>query len=61
MKLFYNGSTLKALLLFFCLFSDRCSGNLNILFEDLTLVDGLKQKSCKNSENLSELLVFKVS
>ncbi len=34
----------------FCLktvvFSDKCSGNFNILLEDLTFVDGLKQNSC---------------
>ncbi len=41
--------------------SDKLSGNLNILFEDLTFVVGLQRKSYKNSENLLELLVFKFS
>ncbi len=39
-------------------FPERCSGNLNILFYDWTFVDGLKQKSCKNSENLLELIIW---
>ncbi len=32
-------------------FPDRCSGNLNILFKDLTFIDGLKKKSCKLLKN----------
>ncbi len=40
----------------FC-FSERCSGNHDILFYDLTFVNGLKQNSCKNSENLLELII----
>ncbi len=37
--------------------SERCIGNLNILFYDLTFLDGLKQKSCKTSEHILELII----
>ncbi len=49
---------IKSISAVFFFFSDRCSWNHNILFVDLTLIDGIKQKSCKNSKILLQFIKF---